>query len=317
MMLNTGLAGILLVDKEENLTSRGVVSRVKRALGGRRSPKVGHAGTLDPFATGLLVVMVGQATKLSPYLAGEDKIYRAEMKLGEATDTLDLTGRVVKRVEKPYPAEREVKDALKRFTGTVEQSPPMYSAVRHQGVRAYRLARKGIEVSLRKRRVNIYYLDLIEYDPPHATLEIHCSSGTYIRTLAADLGEVLGTAAHLTALRRLTVGRFRLTEAVPSSELSSEAQCLRVISGHLTAPVDALHGIPSVSVSEGMAARIRNGYQPSMGEMSAADEEICRVVGGLVKVVAGRELVALGRLTAAVESKPAGLSMERVFSSGG
>ena len=311
--MNKVVDGILLVDKEEGLTSHGVVSLVKRVLGGSRAPKVGHAGTLDPFATGLLVVMAGQATKLSPYLTGENKTYRAVMKLGEATDTLDRTGRIVKRMDGPFPAPGEITDVLKRFTGALEQTPPMYSAVKHHGVRAYRLARKGIEVPLRKRCVKVFVLELLEYDPPFATLEVHCTSGTYIRTLAADIGEALGTAAHLTALRRLSVGTFDVTDAVASIELRGGSGCREMIAGSMTAPADALHRMASIEVSPELAARIRRGYRPSMAEVGAGNEKSIPTEDGLVKVVAGRELIAVCRVTAAGGSMPEDLIIERVF----
>ena len=299
-----------MVDKEEGVTSHGVVSFVKRILGGRRASKVGHAGTLDPFATGLLVVMVGEATKLSRYLSAVDKTYRAVMKLGEATDTKDHTGRIVKSVDGPLPEASEISAVLKRFTGTIEQAPPMYSAVKHGGVRAYSLARKGVEVQLKMRRVKVFRLELIEYDPPFVTLEIHCSSGTYIRSLAADLGEALGSAAHLTELRRLSVGAFSLADAVASSRFREQDFSGDDIRRRLTAPGDALHGMVSVNVSRQMADRIRTGYQPSQAEIGVGAVSL-PAGEGLAKVMAGRELVAVGRFGSSESA--AGFSVERVF----
>lgn len=309
-VLMSSQGGVLLVDKEEGVTSHGVVSFVRRILGGRRASKVGHAGTLDPFATGLLVVMVGESTKLSRYLSAVDKTYRAVMKLGEATDTMDRTGRTVKSTGGPLPDASEISAVSKRFIGTIEQVPPMYSAVKHGGVRAYSLARKGFEVQLKKRRVNVSRLELVEYDPPFATLEIHCSSGTYVRSLAADLGEALGSAAHLTGLRRLSVGAFGLADAVASSRLREQGFSCDDIRRRLTAPGDALHGMVSVNVSRQTAERIRAGHPPSMAEIREGSASV-PPGEGLVKVLAERELVAVGRLSSAEST--AGFSVERVF----
>ncbi|MFO8088472.1 MAG: tRNA pseudouridine(55) synthase TruB [Desulfatiglandaceae bacterium] len=313
--MNRGCSGgILLVDKEEGLSSHQVVSLVKRALGGRKAPKVGHAGTLDPFATGLLVVMVGQATKLSRYLAAEDKIYRAVMKLGEATDTLDATGRVIRSLEGPLPSMEEIEAVSKKFIGIIEQTPPMYSAVKHQGVRAYRLARKGIHVLLKKRNVNISEIELIEYKPPYAKMEIHCSAGTYIRTLAADLGEAMGNAAHLTALRRLSVGSYNIADALGSSELHVGAGCREKLVARLIDPVEVLEWMPSIPISAGLAARISRGYQPTKDEIDAGADSVPREQSGLVKIVAAGRLVAVGRLGNAEGAEKSGFTAERVFS---
>jgi tRNA pseudouridine55 synthase len=310
--MNNGCrSGILLVDKEEGLSSHEVVALVKRALGGRRGPKVGHAGTLDPFATGLLVVIVGQATKLSRYLTSEDKTYLAVLKLGETTDTLDPTGQVVKRVSKPMPTSEEIRVVSRKFTGVVEQTPPMYSALKINGVRAYSLARKGRQVALKKRNVNIFELDLLDYQEPYATMKIACSAGTYIRSLAADLGEAMGSAAYLTALRRLRVGRFHTTDALNSSELRPGAACREKLLERLLDPVEALDRMPLITVSSGLAARIRRGYRPEAAEIGAGpfspagDEPF--------KVVAGGRLVAVGRLGRSESKDRNGFIAERVF----
>jgi len=307
--------GILLVDKEEGLSSHQVVSLVKRALGGRKAPKVGHAGTLDPFATGLLVVMVGQATKLSRYLAGEDKTYRAVMKLGEATDTLDGTGRVLRRLEKPLPSMEELEAVSKKFTGMIEQTPPMYSAVKHQGIRAYKLARNGIRVPLKKRKVTIFEIEWIDFQAPYATLEIHCSAGTYIRTLAADLAEAMGSAAYLKALRRLSVGRYQCANALDSGELRDGAGCRETLFERFIDPVEALAWMPTLRISSGLAAGIRRGYQPKIDEIGAAAvDSASRLHKGPVKIVADGRLVAVGRLEEAEGSEENGFKVERVFS---
>ncbi|MDD2903312.1 MAG: tRNA pseudouridine(55) synthase TruB, partial [Syntrophales bacterium] len=204
------LSGILLIDKPAGPSSFEVVRRVRKALKVR---KAGHGGTLDPFATGLLLLCIGEATKLVPFLMPEPKTYRAQVKLGEETDTQDLTGQVVARSEE-LPAPAQVYEAAAGFVGEIEQVPPMYSALRHQGKRLYQLARRGETVEVKPRKVTIYSLEVLEVDLPRVRLQVRCSPGTYIRTLAADLGQALGCGAHLAALRRLAVGPFKVAEAL-------------------------------------------------------------------------------------------------------
>lgn len=306
--------GILLVDKEEGLSSHRVVSLVKRALGGPKAPKVGHSGTLDPFATGLLIVMVGQATKLSRYLAGEEKTYRAVMKLGEATDTLDATGSVVRRLEEPLPSMEELDAVSKKFIGIIEQTPPMYSAVKHHGVRAYKLARKGIHVHLKKRNVTIFEIELMDYQAPYVTMKIRCSAGTYIRTLAADLAEAMGSAAHLTALRRLSVGRYNSADAMDSRELQAGAGCRENLIARFIDPADVLEWMPSITISTALATGIRRGYQPTIEEMHEMAESVYPMEEGPVKMVSSGRLVAVGRLGESGGAEKGGFTIERVFS---
>jgi tRNA pseudouridine55 synthase len=222
------LSGLLLVDKPAGPSSFEVVRRVKKALKAR---KAGHGGTLDPFATGLLLLCLGEATKLVPFLMPERKIYRAQVKLGEETDTQDLTGEVTARIEK-LPEPQQIYEAASRFVGEIEQVPPMYSALRHHGERLYKLARRGETVEVKPRQVTIYELKVQEVALPQVTLEVTCSSGTYIRTLAADLGKALGCGGHLAALRRLAVGPFKVEEALGLEavrELSREELAARII----------------------------------------------------------------------------------------
>ncbi len=222
------ISGILLIDKPEGLSSFDVVRRVRRALGER---KIGHLGTLDPFATGLLPLCLGEATKLVPYLLPEAKTYRATLRLGVATDTQDLTGRVVSRTE-TWPAPEQVYQAAARFVGEIQQVPPMHSALHYQGERLYKLARRGETVDLPPRPVTIYRLEVEEVDLPRVTITVRCSQGTYIRTLAADLGAVLGCGAHLTALRRLEVGPFKVEDALSLAALEEAAPEARLTRDH-------------------------------------------------------------------------------------
>ena len=191
--------GIILVDKGEGETSFDVVKKIKKALGIK---KVGHAGTLDPFATGLLIVLVGQGTKLAPYLMSGKKTYRGTLRLGVETDTQDPTGHTVSTRPVPEISLEEIRRHALGFTGEIEQVPPAFSAVRHQGKRAYEFARKGIAIDLKKRRVRIHSLEVLGVALPEITFQVVCSGGTYVRTLAADLGKQMGPGAHLRELRR-------------------------------------------------------------------------------------------------------------------
>lgn len=277
------ISGILLIDKPEGVASFDVVRRVRRVLGQR---KIGHLGTLDPFATGLLPLCLGEATKLAPYLMPEAKIYRATLQLGVATDTQDLTGQVMFRTE-IVPEVKEVYQAAAKFVGEIEQVPPMHSALHYQGQRLYKLARRGEEVERAPRGVTIYRLEVEEVRLPQVIIEVRCSQGTYIRTLAADLGAALGCGAHLTALRRLAVGPFRVAAAMTlkALEKAGPAKVLaRVI------PLAAcLPGMRQVSVGLVEAAKLRQGQALAWQEADFQADEV-------VQVLTAGELLALARI---------------------
>lgn len=206
--------GLLLVDKPSGPTSHDVVARLRRSLG---RPKTGHFGTLDPMATGLLIVAVGHATRLNRYYADRDKTYRAMVRFGAATDTYDAEGVFVPGPAGPLPDRDAVDRALVPFRGEIEQVPPAYSAKKVDGTPLYRMARAGLQVSPRPARVVIHDLRVLRFEPPDLELEIRCSTGTYIRSLAHDLGRNLGCGAHLTALRRTAIGEFPVERAAPLS----------------------------------------------------------------------------------------------------
>ncbi len=235
--------GVLLVDKPSGHTSHDVVARVRRAAGFVRC---GHAGTLDPMATGVLPVLLGEATRISDHLLLKDKEYVFTMRLGMATDTQDATGQVVRTGEVPPLDATGIGLVLERFTGTVSQLPPMYSAVRIDGQRLYQAARRGIEVPRPPREVRIERLELVSMDLPDLTLRVHCSKGTYVRQLAEDLGQAWNCPAHVTELRRVASGFFRAEDAWPLDELlslSPEDLSLRLVS-----MADALRGLSRVRV---------------------------------------------------------------------
>jgi tRNA pseudouridine55 synthase len=246
-------SGILLIDKPEGVASFEVVRRARKALGIR---KIGHLGTLDPMATGLLPLCLLEATKLVPYLMPESKVYRARVRLGVATDTQDATGNVVATSEALPPPE-QICQAAAALVGEVTQVPPMHSALHIQGERAYRLARRGEAVDLPPRTVTIYELAVDEVAIPEFTMTVRCSQGTYVRTLAKDLGESLGCGAHLAALRRLAVGALRVEEALSLdalTELSREELKSRIIP-----LVHCLPGLRPVEVGPAEARRLRQG----------------------------------------------------------
>ena len=292
--------GVLVVDKEEGETSFSVVRKVRKLL---KVSKVGHAGTLDPFATGLLLVLVGQGTKLSPYLMAGDKTYLGTLTLGTETDTLDRTGRVtaVKPVPKLDP--ELIRERARAFVGETEQTPPSFSALKVQGKRAYSLARKGLPVSLEKRRVRIMELAVLSLDLPDVTFRVVCSSGTYVRTLAADLGKDLGVGAHLKALRRTAIGPYGVEDALRSGDMGASAEAVK------KRIIPLRHALPhftEVEVDERTAFQVRKGYQPGWEELGKKapfpQEE--------VKLVSGTDLVALVRFEPRAKGQ---LRVSRVF----
>ncbi|MFC1549205.1 tRNA pseudouridine(55) synthase TruB [Candidatus Omnitrophota bacterium] len=207
--------GVLIVDKGKGMTSHDVVKAVRRKFSIK---KVGHAGTLDPNATGVLILLLGKATKLSDRFLNEDKEYLAVMKLGERTDSGDSDGKLME-TRKVLVSEEEIKEVLRGFTGETEQVPPMVSAKQVKGKRLYKLARKGIEVEREPRKIFIKLIEVVDADIPLVTFKVICGKGTYIRQLAEDAGENLGCGAHLTELRRLRSGSFSLDQAITFSDL--------------------------------------------------------------------------------------------------
>lgn len=243
---------MLPVDKPVGPTSHDVVGTVRKVLDTR---KVGHTGTLDPFASGLLLVCVGPATRLSEYLTGLEKSYRATLRLGVRTDTHDPEGTVVEETAAWSVLDRDaVEAALEPFRGRIRQRPPVYSAKKVAGEPAHRRVRRGESVDLDPVEVEVLELVLEALELPDVRLRVRCSSGTYVRALARDVGEALGTGAHLTALRRTAVGAFRVEEAVPLTELDRDAACRAWIS-----PVRALAHLPRVEVDEADATRLAQG----------------------------------------------------------
>lgn len=298
-------SGILVVDKGRGATSFDVVAIVRRRLGVRR---IGHAGTLDPDATGVLPILVGEATKLTPYLVDQDKEYVATLRFGVTTDTHDVTGRVLSETPVADLTTARLEDACRVFVGSIQQVPPMYSAVHHHGRRLYELAREGIEVERAPREVVIRSIAIEKVDGPRATLRIVCGKGTYVRVLAADLGAALGCGAVVESLVRSRVGPFDLRDAVSWRELTerrSEAPERRSEAperrsdGDLWSrvrPVEtALAGWPSVRLDGPGAAAFGHGQAADVIPAAASTVGFVRVHEADGPMIGVGELTAGGR----------------------
>jgi tRNA pseudouridine55 synthase len=281
------LHGLLLVDKPEGLTSAAVVGRVKRILGQR---KVGHLGTLDPFATGLLPICLGEGTKIAPFLADDEKRYVGEIVLGVATDTLDRTGAIVEERAVPRFSTAVLARALAGFRGDILQTPPMYSALKRDGVPLYRLARAGRSIERTPRPVRITRLDVARVAADRLCFAVTCSRGTYVRVLADDLGHALGTVAHLATLRRTACGPFEVTVAVRLDALETAAVAGRL---PLLTPSAALAGLRAVVADDRTIGSIRRGQQRALATLGRP-----RTAGEIVRVASrGGDLVAVATAT--------------------
>ena len=255
--LNNVVSGVLVVDKPVGLTSHDIVQLIRRGTGIRRA---GHTGTLDPRASGVLVVLVGPAVRLSEYVSASDKRYQATIHLGSSTDTYDAEGSITGTASVEKISEIQFEGTLQTFVGEIEQVPPPYSAVKIKGKKAYELAREGEEVDMTPRMIHVYSLDLLEWDPPEAVIDVFCSSGTYVRSLANDLGAALGCGAHLVALRRTKSGKFTLRDAVPLRRLQESFQ-----SGdwyqYLIPAAEALGDWPMVELDADQVELVRHGHR--------------------------------------------------------
>lgn len=254
--------GVLVVDKPAGPTSHKVVAEVSRRLGG---VKAGHAGTLDPMATGVLVVCVGEATKIAGVLVADDKAYDGELELGVETDTLDADGKPVRerRAEAAAVDRAALAAALARLVGPSQQVPPMYSAVKVDGRRLHAAARAGDEVERAPRAIDVRAFELLSFDPPRARFRVDCSKGTYVRVLVADAGAALGCGAHLTALRRTRSGAMTIAQSVPLAEVTPERAAATLV------PVEAAIGhLPSARLSDDLARAVSTGKPMNWNDIS-------------------------------------------------
>jgi len=285
--------GVLLLDKPAGLSSNAALQRARRLF---QAQKAGHTGTLDPMATGLLPVCFGEATKFSAHLLEADKVYRTRVELGAITDTGDAEGQLIERRAVPRLTEADVQGVLARFRGELEQVPPMYSALKHQGRKLYELAREGKSIERAARRVTVYDARLLGLDDSAFELEVRVSKGTYIRTLAEDIGQVLGCGAHISALRRLATGPFtaegmltlEALEALPG-QAEREAALL---------PVDALiEHLARLEIDGAAAHRLTHGQSARVasGELAA---------GATARLYCDGAFIGLGVVTAPQEVAP-------------
>jgi len=292
--------GVLVIDKPAGLTSHQVVAEVSRRLG---RAKTGHAGTLDPMATGVLVVLVGEATKIAQVLTADDKAYEGELELGVETDTLDADGTVVRerRAEAAAVDRAALMTAMARLVGAGRQTPPMYSAIKQGGRRLHELARAGAEVERADRPVDIARFDLVSFDPPRAAFAVDCSKGTYVRSLVADLGEVLGCGAHLTRLRRTRSGPFAITSALPLTEVEPDSARARLV-----ALAEAVRHLPGAEVPPDLERAVLTGKPLKWNDLSPDGAP-----AGTIALVARGALLAL----AEVEPPTGRVRYRRVFRS--
>ncbi len=260
--------GILLLDKPLGISSNAALQQVKNIF---RARKAGHTGSLDPLADGLLPICFGAATKISAYLLDANKRYQVKIKLGVTTTTADAEGDIVETRPCSDITEQDIRTALNGFEGEIQQLPPMYSALKHNGERLYKLARKGIEVERKPRTVTIHEISLLSVDLPEFELDVKCSKGTYIRTLAEDIGEQLGCGAHVSALRRTEVGPFSVNGMVDAATIESTAEQGMDALDQLLLPMDsAVADWPEVQLSADAAFYLRQG-QPVLVPKAPTD----------------------------------------------
>lgn len=290
--------GILVVDKPEGPTSHDVVDKVRRAL---RVEKVGHTGTLDPMATGVLPLVLGRATKLARYLTGGDKAYRATLRLGITTNTLDAQGEQVLQRPVGDISEAAIEAALAPLRGKIMQVPPMYSAKKMDGKKLYQLARKGIDVVREAKPVTIYNLELISVSLPEIVFDVRCSAGTYVRVLAQDIGETLGCGAHLAALQRTHAGPFALDQAISLEALLAEPTLAKT---RLMPVGMALGGLARIDVSSDVGRMVVRGHQLNVADLRVIDTPTFQTDDALAVGLDGGGVIAVARAELSSDDLP-------------
>lgn len=259
--LSRGLNGIFSVNKPAGMSSHDVVNVVRRTS---HAPRVGHAGTLDPMATGVLLICIGQGVRVSEFLTDHDKKYRARIRLGVTTDTDDATGAIIAQSDAAAITREQIESTLKNFVGKLAQLPPAYSAIKRDGVPLYKLARRGIEIETQPRNVEIYEINLVQVALPEIEIDVHCSKGTYIRSIARDLGDALDCGAHMTALTRTASGNFTLDDALTLDALRAALE--GGYAERYLYPLDeALLQFEAIIVEPGLAKDLRQGKPLNCG----------------------------------------------------
>lgn len=270
--------GIIVINKEKEYTSHDVVAKLKKKL---NISKVGHTGTLDPNATGVLPILIGKGTKFSKYLINHDKIYEVELELGKKTDTADIEGKVIeeKNVDEKYIKENLLQ-VLESFVGKQEQIPPMYSAIKKDGKKLYEYARAGEKVEIEPRKIEIYKIDLNKYDKNIISFVVSCSKGTYIRSLCEDIAEKLNTLGYMKNLKRLQVGKFNIKDAVYIDDID-----LKNVNDYLITLEEILRGIPCINLDEKKLKLFLNGVQLTDN-----------IIDGLYKIYVANKFIGTGTI---------------------
>lgn len=295
---------VINLNKPKGITSQEAVSGIKKILNEALSKdsafikikKAGHAGTLDPVATGILLVCINKATRLASYFSSLDKEYIATMKLGETTDTQDLYGSVIEKTDKIEVTKDEIKNVLKSFEGRILQKPPMFSALKHRGMPLYKFARKGVDIPRELREVYIHKIEPLDVNLPFVAFRALCSKGTYIRTLCDDIGKKLGTGAHLFELERVAIGPFKIKDAMTFNEIPSHVQYLSQNKTKGIYSMDmALSWMPEIKVKELSVRNVKNGSQIKINDCFNFPNNL--KVGDSIKIKSPQgEFLAVGSL---------------------
>ena len=300
--VKNAISGVLVIDKPVGMTSHDVVQAVRNGTNLRRA---GHTGTLDPRASGVLVILVGPAVRLSEYVSASDKRYQAIIRVGSSTDTFDADGKFTRSEQPVNVTEAQFEEVLKTFIGEIEQTPPPYSAVKLQGRKAYEMAREGEEVEIAPRKIMVHHLEVLEWAPPEVVIDVHCSSGTYVRSLANDLGVQLGCGAYLVGLRRTKSGRFTLRDATPLRKLQESFNAGNWYQ-YLIPAAEALGDWPAIELSPDEVEGVRHGHRvKAVGEAE---------LGSRVRGVSTQgELVALMELVTGEDGSMLAWQPKKVF----
>lgn len=279
---------IISINKPKDITSHDAVASVKRILNVK---KAGHTGTLDPLATGLLIICINRGTRLASYFSGLDKEYKAVMKLGETTDTQDAYGKIITQSNTDNVDNDLIEDTLNSFKGTSLQQPPMFSALKHKGQSLYKYARQGIEIDRSHREITIHGIRLIDISLPYVTFKARCSKGTYIRTLCHDIGQKLEVGAHLFELERSAIGPFDLENSLTLEELKSVSEGERADKGVYTM-YEALSWMPEFRIKEPMVKAVIHGHPIQLGTLRPAEDIL--IAAGIRIVTPAGDLLAIG-----------------------
>ncbi len=297
--------GVLIIDKPQNVTSFDMVRQTRRWCKTRR---VGHAGTLDPLATGVLPIAIGLGTRLVEYMMAGEKTYQATMKLGASTDTQDSEGQVLEEKDWQHVDRDAFDAALAGFQGTIQQLPPMFSALKKDGQPLYKLARQGIEVERELRSITIESLVIDEFAPPYITFTVRCSKGTYVRTLCHDLGQKLNCGAHMTALRRLACGQFDVTVSHTPNEIQALVEQGKPLP--LLSLAEVLSDWPTLSITGAFLGKLQDGVAPSMADFDVTGLK----AGDRVRFLSDGTLVAIANFTPGGYGKrPGDFELTKVF----